>query len=88
MKHNMFYQGEHRTFDVNLGMKIGHSVYILTNHETPRNKDDIIEFFMASTLEDAIKEAILTDFFKENDYIFVICGDGQIAHITSDPLLE
>ena len=88
MKHNMFYQGQHRTFDVNLGMKIGKSIYILATHETPRNKEDIIEFFMASTLEDAVRNAILSDYFEKNDGIYIICGDGQVAYVTSDPIKE
>ena len=88
MKHTMFYRGQLRTFDVNLGMKIGHSVFILSSHETPRNKDDIIEFFMSSTLEDAIRNAILSDYFEKNGKIYVITGDGQVAYITPDPLPE
>lgn len=88
MKHNMFYQGQHRTFDVNMGMKISKSVYILANYETPRNKEDIIDFFMASTLEDAVRTAILSDYFKKNDGIYIICNDGQVVYVTSDPMPE
>jgi len=84
----MFYQGQHRTFDVNMGMKISKSIYILASHETPRSKSDIIQFFMASSLEDAVREGILSDHFKENNYIYIICGDGQVVHVTPDAIKE
>jgi len=81
----MFLYGERNTIDVSCGMKIGHSPYVLCAHETPRNISDIIDFFMVSTLEDAVRRAVLSDYFKENGYVMLITGDGQVYELNLDP---
>lgn len=85
MKHKMFLHGQRVTVDANFGTKMGNSPYLLCGHENPRNKEDIIEIFFASTLETALKHAVLFDFFEENKYINLITGDGQIVRLTLDP---
>lgn len=85
MKHTMFLNGDHRTIDVNHEMKICKSIYILSAHDTPREKEDVIEFFMASSLEDAVRHAVLSDYFKENVEVKLITGDGQVYELTLDP---
>ena len=85
MKQPMFLRGKRVVVDANFGTKMWSSVYFLCGHENPRNKEDIIEMFFGSTLETAIKHAVLFDFFKDNDYINLITGDGQIIRLTLDP---
>ena len=80
----MFLHGNRVIVDANFGTKMGNSPYLLCGHENPRNKEDIIDVFFASTLEAALKHAVLFDFFKENNYINLITGDGQIVRLTLD----
>ena len=81
----MFLNGNRVVVDANFGTKIGTSPYFLCGHENPRSKEDIIEMFFASTIETAVKHAVLFDFFKDNGYINLITGDGQIVRLTLDP---
>lgn len=81
----MFLHGKRVVIDANFGTKMGNSPYLLCGHENPRDKNDIIDMFFASTLEVAIKYAVLFDFFKENNFINLITGDGQIIRLTLDP---
>ena len=85
MKQPMYLHGNRVVVDANFGTKMGNSPYFLCGHENPRGKEDIIDMFFASTIEAAIKYAVLFDFFKENNYINLITGDGQIIRITLDP---
>ncbi|MCK4666906.1 hypothetical protein KAU33_09165 [Candidatus Dependentiae bacterium] len=85
MKQPMFLHGKRLVVDANFGTKMGTSPYLLCGHENPRLKEDIIEIFFASTIEAAIKYAVLFDFFNDNGYINLITGDGQIVRLTLDP---
>lgn len=84
MKLTVRLNNEKKQLDIDFGIKIGHSLYVLCGFDSPHDKEDIIDFFMESTLEKAVKRAVLTDFFKENEYINLITGDGQVCKITID----
>ena len=84
MKHIVRIDGENTPIDIDFGIKIGHSVYILCAHDSPHGKKDIIDIFMKSTLEKAVVVASSTEFFKETGFINLITGDGQVCRITRE----
>ncbi|MCK5020976.1 MAG: hypothetical protein KAS32_28435 [Candidatus Peribacteraceae bacterium] len=84
MKQNIFIGTERKTVDISIGIKNGHSTYVVSEHDSPRNKDVIIDVFMASDLEAAIKKAIKYDHFLKTGWINLITGDGQVCRITLD----
>ena len=81
----MFLHGKRVIVDANFGIKMGNSPYLLCGHDNPRNKEDIIDIFFASSIETALKHAVVFDFFKDNGYINLITGDGQIVRLTLEP---
>lgn len=84
MKQNVYINRKLVAVDISIGMKIGHSLYVLSSNDTPRDKNNIIELFMASTLEEAVRFATEHEFFKVNGWINLITGDGQVCRITQE----
>lgn len=84
MKLQAFYNGERKTFDLNFGIKLGYSPYILCEHDSPRDLNSVIDILTEPDIEAAVKKAILTDYFNDNGYINVITGDGQVIRVEGD----
>ena len=84
MKEDLFINTKRASVDLSFGIKIGQSVYVVSNQDTPYDKDSIIDVFLASDLRGAVRRAVKYEHFTKNGWINLITGDGQVCRITLD----
>ena len=84
MKTNIYTDGKYIEITARFGEKMGYSPYFVTSSWSPNKKEDIMDFFCASTTEAAIKytaQKFLPQ-IQLGDRIALITGDGQVIDLT------
>ena len=70
--------------DVGFGCKMGYSPYIVSERANATDLHQILSYFVAPTLEDAVKKIVRAGLLKESKPLYLITGDGQEIRLTID----
>jgi len=68
--------------NANFGCKFAKSVYIVANRHSATSFDEIIDYFMESDIESAIRRVVEKRLFQKFHTLYLMTGDGQEVRLT------
>ena len=74
--------------DAGFGCKMGYSPYLVSERSNPTQLDEIVSYFVAPTIEDAIKKIVRAGMLNEEKPLYLITGDGQEIRLTVEGSLS